>query len=149
VTAALTRRSALRGAAVVAVGAVVGFVLARRSDAADETVTASGANGYGPAPDTGEQQLAAVGDVPDGGGLVLADQHVVLTRVGGELHAFSATCTHQGCTVSGVSDGRIVCPCHGSVFDAATGDVVTGPATTPLPPVDVQVSGGEIVLAGG
>lgn len=146
-TAPLTRRSALRGTAVVAVGAVVGFAWARRSDAARGTGTAA-ANGYGPAP-TAAEPLAPVSDVPDGGGLVLADRHVVLTDVGGELHAFSATCTHQGCTVSGVTDGHITCPCHGSVFDAATGAVVTGPATRPLPPVAVRVSGGQISLAGG
>ena len=80
---------------------------------------------------------------------MLGDQHVVLVRDGDQVHGLSATCTHQGCTVSGVADGRITCPCHGSVFDAATGDVVTGPATTPLPAVPVEVRAGAVYLAGG
>jgi len=69
----------------------------------------------------------------------------VLTRtVDGELHAFSAVCTHQGCTVDRVADGTIDCPCHGSRFDALTGAVTHGPATIPLPPVAVVVRDGQV-----
>ena len=150
-SAALTRRSLLRGSGVVVGGAVVGFALARRSDAARDTGPAgAAANGYGPAAaGGGGEQLASLADVPDGGGLVLDDQRVVLTRTGDQVHAFSATCPHQGCTVGGVADGAITCPCHGSVFDASTGDVVQGPATTGLAPVDVTVTAGVITLQGG
>jgi Rieske Fe-S protein len=147
-TGTLTRRAVLRGSAVVVTGAVLGFALARRSDAARDTgPSGAAANGYGPSTAAaGGERLAALGDVPDGGGLVLGDQHVVLTRTGDDVHAFSATCTHQGCTVDGVTDGRITCPCHGSVFDATTGKVVQGPATTGLAPVDVLVTNGVVVL---
>jgi Rieske Fe-S protein len=145
----LTRRSVLRGAGVVAGGAVVGFVAASRSDAADDT-TVAGANGYGPAAAaTGGAALAALADVPDGGGLVLGSRHVVLTRTGDTVHGFSATCTHQGCTVSNVSKGAIHCPCHNSAFDATTGTVVQGPATAPLPAVPVEVRAGSVYRSGG
>jgi Rieske Fe-S protein len=53
----------------------------------------------------------------------------------------------MGCSVSGVSDGVIVCPCHGSKFHVADGSVANGPATSPLPAKQVTVSGGEITLA--
>lgn len=148
-SAALSRRAVLRGSGVVAVGVVAGFLLTRRSDAARGSGTAVAANGYGPEPAATASTLAAVDDVPDGGGLVLADQRVVLVRSGDEVHAFSSTCTHQGCTVDGVTDGVITCPCHGSEFDAATGDVVTGPATRPLDPVQVEVADGVVTLPGG
>lgn len=153
-SAPLSRRSVLNGSLVVAAGAVVGYLVTRSSSAVD-AAAASGANGYGPAGDTGpaggggDAPLAEVADLPDGGGLVLGDQHVVLVRDGDQVHGLSATCTHQGCTVSGVADGRITCPCHGSVFDAATGDVITGPASSPLPAVPVEVRDGAVYLAGG
>jgi len=95
----------------------------------------------------GATALAPLADVPDGGGLVLKDQEVVLTRAGSEVRGFSAVCTHQGCLVASVSDGLIRCPCHGSRFDAATGDVVQGPAQSPLAPVKVRVEGDEVVRA--
>lgn len=145
----ITRRSTLRGLAVVVVAGVVGFVLARTSDAASETTGSAAANGYGPATADDGKALASLNDVPDGGGLVLGDQHVVLTRQGGTVHAFSATCTHQGCTVDRVADGVISCPCHGSTFDASTGQVVGGPAPQPLAPVPIEVTGDQITRAAG
>jgi Rieske Fe-S protein len=56
-------------------------------------------------------------------------------------------CPHAGCTVGSVSDGTINCPCHGSRFSVINGAVVTGPATSPLPPVSVKVQGTSIVQA--
>ena len=90
--------------------------------------------------------LAALATVPDGGGVVLADRRIVLTRDGDTVHAFSAVCTHQGCLVGEVSDGEIRCPCHGSAFDARSGEVVRGPAREDLDDVDVEVRDGQVVL---
>jgi Rieske Fe-S protein len=65
----------------------------------------------------------------------------------GEFVAYSAVCTHQGCTVA-YKDGNLACPCHGSVFDPADGAaVVAGPAPRPLPEIPVKVEGGEVVKA--
>jgi Rieske Fe-S protein len=92
--------------------------------------------------------LGKVSDVPVGGGVVLADQKVVLTQPAkGEVKAFTAVCTHQGCTVGDVSNGTINCPCHKSKFSAADGSVKQGPATKPLAEIKVQVEGDEIVRA--
>ena len=143
----MTRASALRSGLVVIAAAAAGFVVARAGDLGNREAGPAAANAYGSAP-SGGRPLAALDDVPPGGGLVLADEGVVLVRgEGEEVHAFSATCTHQGCPVSEVSGGRIVCPCHGSVFDAASGEVVDGPAPTALQPVEVTVRDGN-VLAG-
>ena len=63
----------------------------------------------------------------------------------GDFVAYSAVCTHQGCTVK-YKGGQLACPCHGSVFDPAKGaEVVAGPAPSPLPEIPVKVEGGEVV----
>ena len=63
----------------------------------------------------------------------------------GDFVAYSAVCTHQGCTVK-YKGGQLACPCHGSVFDPAKGaEVVAGPAPSPLPEIPVKVQGGEVV----
>ncbi|HEY3292781.1 MAG TPA: Rieske (2Fe-2S) protein [Candidatus Nanopelagicaceae bacterium] len=57
---------------------------------------------------------------------------VILTRTKKGLTALDGTCTHQGCTVGlDRKQKKIVCPCHGSVFDPATGDVILGPNGAP------------------
>jgi Rieske Fe-S protein len=133
---------------VVAVGGVAGFVVARNSAAAKELGAGAAANAYGAAaPAAADDPVAQLTDVPSGGGLVVGD--VVITREGDTVHAFSATCTHQGCIVSDVTDGEIHCPCHGSAFDANTGAVVTGPATRPLPVVAVEVRDGAVFRTAG
>ena len=63
----------------------------------------------------------------------------------GSVVAFDARCTHQGCTVRATEQG-LVCPCHGSMFDPATGAAVHGPASRPLAPVGVAVRGPDVVL---
>lgn len=60
----------------------------------------------------------------------------------GVFRAYSAICTHQGCTVSADSSG-FTCPCHGAVYDAS-GNVVSGPAPAPLQPINVVVVAGQV-----
>ncbi|MEU8677989.1 Rieske (2Fe-2S) protein [Streptomyces sp. NPDC048560] len=108
----------------------------------------AGADGQGEAAGTGGEILGKAADIPEGGGVVFADQGVVVTQPkAGEFKAFSSKCTHQGCSVKGVSGGVINCPCHGSTFDAETGAVTGGPATQPLPAKAITVKGGSISLA--
>ncbi|MBD0707802.1 MULTISPECIES: Rieske (2Fe-2S) protein [unclassified Streptomyces] len=94
------------------------------------------------------ERLASTSEIPVGGGKVITKAKVVVTQPkAGEFKAFSAICTHQGCTVDKVADGTIDCPCHGSKYRIADGTVAAGPAPRPLPPERITVSGDTITLA--
>ena len=96
----------------------------------------------------GSDTLAATADIPVGSGKVFTDAGIVISQpTAGKFVAFSATCTHQGCTVSTITGNTVSCPCHGSSFRLADGSVVKGPAANPLPKKDIKVSGGQIRLA--
>jgi thiosulfate dehydrogenase [quinone] large subunit len=59
--------------------------------------------------------------------------------------AFSAICTHAGCPVQyDPTAVQFVCPCHGGMFDARTGQVLQGPPPSPLPAIPVHVVNGQI-----
>ncbi len=59
------------------------------------------------------------------------DRDLFVLHDDGGFGAFSARCTHLGCTVQRVADG-FHCPCHGARFDPL-GRPVSGPARLPLP----------------
>ncbi len=73
------------------------------------------------------------------------------------LVAYSAICTHLGCTVSWVKNQQspaasfTECFCHNSIFDPARGaKVLGGPAPVPLAQIGVKVTkDGTVVFTGG
>jgi thiosulfate dehydrogenase [quinone] large subunit len=67
----------------------------------------------------------------------------------GQYTALSGVCSHSGCTVNPPKDGRFVCPCHNSCFDAATGAVLQGPATKALARFGITRSGDQLHLGAG
>ncbi|WP_103530967.1 Rieske (2Fe-2S) protein [Streptomyces sp. SM11] len=138
--------------AVGAAGAAAALTACGGSDSSEgsDTVQEPGNGGESKGEGKGEggEVLAAASDIPEGGGVVFAEQKVVVTQPRpGEFKAFSSTCTHQGCAVKDVSAGTITCPCHNSTFDAATGSPTGGPATQPLPAREITVEGDAIRLA--
>ena len=151
-TPGVHRRVLLHGA-VTGLG-VVGLGLAGCGGGDDGATTpAAGPSSTGAQSPTaaqssgGGQALVAAGEVPVGGGVVLADEKIVVTQpTAGTYKAFSATCTHQNCTVGSVADGTINCPCHGSRYAVADGSVVRGPARTGLRKEKVAVDGDRVVL---
>jgi thiosulfate dehydrogenase [quinone] large subunit len=62
----------------------------------------------------------------------------------GEFVALSGVCTHQGCEVGAPRGGKFTCPCHGSQFDAGTGDAVKGPARSALTRYPVRKVGDDL-----
>lgn len=90
--------------------------------------------------------LAAVSEVPEGGGVIKGD-YVITQPAAGTFKAFSKVCTHQGCDVNKIDGGLISCPCHGSQFSIEDGSVKGGPAPKPLPATAVKVDGTNVVAA--
>lgn len=142
--AGTTRRTVLMGAGAAGMSAAVAACGGEDSGSVEPSpsvaVPTSAADGE-PSGDA----LAKLSDVPVGGGIVLAEQKVVLTRPAeAEIKAFSAVCTHRGCTLAEVKDGTINCGCHGSKFSSRDGAVRNGPATKPLSTVEVKVDGDQV-----
>ena len=91
--------------------------------------------------------LTATSAIPVGGGKIFPAQTTVVTQPSaGEFKVFSAVCTHMGCIVSQIADGRIDCPCHGSEYSITDGAVLAGPAPKPLPAKPFKVTGDSIFL---
>jgi Rieske Fe-S protein len=146
----VSRRAVVAGTGVLAAAAAATLAAcsnygnsAPSAPQASREPAASAAPGAPPA----GQPLASTADIPVGGGAVFASQRVVVTQPApGTFKAFSAVCTHQGCTVNKVAGGTINCPCHGSKYDIKDGSVVNGPAPRPLEERQITVSGTTIQL---
>jgi len=97
----------------------------------------------------GGQEIAKLSDIPVGGSMsaTLDGKPIILAQPSaGKIVAFTAICTHQGCTVN--PDGAVLrCPCHASTYDAFTGKNTGGPAQFPLAAIPVTVSGGAVLAS--
>ncbi len=120
------RRAVLRAAGLVGAGGVGAAALAACGSSAAQTTS----GGAAAAPSSASGSAGAggisvpVADVPVGGGKAFPDAtppYVVTQPTAGQFKAFNGTCTHQGCPVTKVENGHIVCPCHSSMFDLTTG----------------------------
>lgn len=148
-----TTRAVPRRAVLAGVGAGAGLVVLAACSSSPPTGTGNtdgdGGGGGGSATLAPGQALAPLTDVPVGGSVVVTVDGVpvvVAQPTDGDVRAFSAVCTHERCTVA--SEGaELACPCHGSRFDAATGDVLRGPARAPLAAISVAVDGAQVVTA--
>jgi nitrite reductase/ring-hydroxylating ferredoxin subunit len=147
----LDRRTVLRGAAVggVAVPLLAGCGGGGASGSGGASTSAgSGSSGGSGQGSGGGGGKLATSDVPVGGGKILTGQQVVVTQPKkGDFKAFTAVCTHQGCLVTQVTGGSIVCPCHGSKFSIEDGSPQAGPAQSALASKKVTVEGDQISVS--
>ena len=153
-TTRLSRRRALTGVAGVGLGVPLLAACAGDENAVDPqgaTTQTPATPEQPPAGSTSTEAAPSFGstdDVPVGGGAIFADEGVVVTQpTDGEFLGFSVTCPHQGCPVERITDEGIVCPCHGSVFDLASGAPTAGPAPSPLGAVQLKIQGTDISRA--
>jgi Rieske Fe-S protein len=154
-----TRRQVVTGGAATTLG-IAAATLTACSGSSDSTVTGSSSSSGSatsggtsdaspPSPGfSGGGSLAKLSAVPVGGAISAkgADgKPIIIARPEtGKVVAFSAACTHRGCSVT-PNGNKLICPCHGSQFDALTGATLTGPASSPLPAVMVKVDGTDVV----
>ncbi len=71
-------------------------------------------------------------------------QGILVNLPGKGLVAYSDVCTHLSCAVVYQQDGKLHCPCHNGVFDAATGNVLAGPPTRPLPFIQLAIQNNTV-----
>jgi Rieske Fe-S protein len=152
----MPRRTVLRGVAAAGAVGIATPLLAACGGGGDDSTSADaggaspGSGGSAPEPSAGGgggAKLTTTSAIPEGEGTVFKPQKIVVTQpTSGEFKAFTAICTHMGCTVDNVSDGTINCICHGSMYSISTGEVVHGPATQPLASIPITVKGKEIDL---
>jgi Rieske Fe-S protein len=135
--AALSRRTVLGASVVGAAGLLT--ACGGGSSTADPASSAS-------KPASGGGALVKTSGVPVGNGVILEAKKVVVVQpTAGQFKAFTAVCTHMGCTVATIKGGTISCPCHGSTYSAKDGSVTGGPAPRPLKEIKVTVKGAEVV----
>lgn len=154
---ASTRRTVLVGVGAIGATAVLAACGSENGANTGSTGTGSGANdaplpagsaepGGGTSNGGGGKTLVAAADVPTGGGVIKGD--LVITQPSeGTFKAFSKACTHQGCDVSKIDNGAIICTCHNSKFSIEDGSVQSGPAKKPLEETKVALDGDDIVTA--
>ena len=89
-------------------------------------------------------------DVPPNTGTIFkfgSEPGLLVRTTEGELKAFSARCTHLNCTVQyDAAQKLIVCACHNGQFDL-NGKNVAGPPPKPLPALNVNVRGDEVIVS--
>jgi 3-phenylpropionate/trans-cinnamate dioxygenase ferredoxin subunit len=74
------------------------------------------------------------------------DEAIAIAVVEGRAFAFQDRCTHQSCSLSDgfLDEYAVICPCHHSVFDVRDGQVLIGPARTPLQTYDCALDGNGV-----
>lgn len=70
----------------------------------------------------------------------------IILNYGGSWKAFSAICTHAGCTVD-FTGSSIYCACHAGYFSPTNGAVQGGPPPTPLSQFGVVVQNGNVYVS--
>ncbi|MGR7000481.1 Rieske 2Fe-2S domain-containing protein [Yinghuangia aomiensis] len=137
------RALALAGLTAVGVGGFLGGHLSYR-----QATGANHADGVAAADDGEWHGLGALSDFDEGQPTMrmLGETPLVVVRHGADADVLAGRCSHlSGPLWDGdAADGCLTCPWHGSVFDAADGHVVHGPATAPQPAYDTRIDDGNL-----
>jgi Rieske Fe-S protein len=148
----ISRKKLLRVGAVISAGAVGAAVLAGcRDGGSAPALTLEESTGRVPEATSRQADIADVSDVAPNSAVSYTNvgnglPEVLVRLPDGRFVGYSAVCSHQGCTVAYRPQIRkLVCPCHGGVYDPARGGaVVSGPPPLPLAKVKIEVRNGKV-----
>ena len=123
-------------------GVVIGKAFTRKAQSTQQSQSTSNSS----------QAIAKVSDIAVGKAIHIKDAQGApgyIFRTNAGVFAYSAICTHQGCSVNfNAGTKHFQCPCHGAEFDPANGaKVLAGPAPSPLTKIKISVQGNNIFLA--
>lgn len=141
-----TRRTVLTAGAL-GVGA---FALAACApkDSQNNQSSGSSENQQSTPSSKGKTQTIALSSVPLGETILVSVSGIpvaVTQPQAGQIQAFQAICTHEGCSVM-PREKKLFCPCHSAEFDPESGKAIVGPAREPLKTVDAVINGQNITL---
>lgn len=96
-------------------------------------------------------KATTVSDIPDGTmkTVVVQGKPLALSNVDGTFFAVDDICTHEHCSLGTegfLDSSTITCGCHGAMYDATTGKVLSLPATQDLRSYDVKVEGADVFV---
>lgn len=105
---------------------IIGFFVLLWQQLITKHLSLTGAKGF--------QKINLSGKVD---GIYFYDTFLIVKK-GAALTVLNNRCTHAGCLVNKEQNGEIHCACHGSIYKG-TGEVIKGPATKPLAPLNYSV----------
>jgi len=130
-------RRAVLGSGLAA-GAATVLVACGSGTSAEPSIPASGTGTV--ATTTAHLPVGAASQVKVGG-----KGYLLFRPAEDKVLAYTAVCTHQGCTV-GIGTDDFACPCHGSRFSREDGSATHGPAEKPLARFPAKVDGDNILI---
>jgi Rieske Fe-S protein len=98
-----------------------------------------------------ERVIGSASEIPVGGVKLFSypgpnDRCILVRTPAGKLAAYSQKCTHLSCAVFySQKANRLECPCHEGYFSIDDGRVLQGPPPRPLPKIDVEQRGDQLV----
>ncbi len=98
--------------------------------------------------------VARIDEIPVGGVKLFPyptpqEQCIMVRTAATEYVAYSQKCTHLSCAVFYSREkNRLECPCHNGAFSVKDGSVLQGPPRRPLPRLELQRHGDELVAMG-
>lgn len=100
------------------------------------------------------QAIANAAEIPVGGVKLFTypapNDHCIMVRTGeNDYVAYSQKCTHLSCAVYySAENNRLECPCHEGFFSIRDGAVLQGPPSRPLPRIELEHRGSELIAIG-